>query len=745
MRLRDRGLANWPIMPGSEFPPENWRGWPEGKKFALVLTHDVEGEIGLQKCQELAQLEHELGFRSSFNFIPEGDYRVPAELREELGRGGFEVGVHDLRHDGRLYQSRRDFSRRAERINGYLHDWGASGFRSGFMLHNLDWLHELKIKYDMSTFDTDPFEPQPDGRHTIFPFIVPRSESLNGHALTSERGYVELPYTLPQDSTLFLLLRESTPEVWLRKLDWIAENGGMVLLNTHPDYMSFGGRRSKSMEYPSEYYKQLLDYARSEYSAECWHALPGELATFMLDRSSAPSQNRVALSTQDTFQAVNSHSPAFAVNGEALSQPETNVRLPSSSISADSSTEPCAPDRTRRLRGKRGAVLLFSHYPADPRPRRAAEALAGEGVTIDLICLQEKPGEPKRENVNGVNVLRIPLKRRRRGKISYAWQYSAFIAISFAYLTIRSLLRRYDFVHVHNMPDVLVFSALVPKAFGARVVLDLHDPMPELMEAIFNLPKESTNVRLLKQMEKHSIAFADRVLTVSETFRQLFGERSCAPEKIKVVVNSPDEAIFRFRAPSSPEADGANSARPFVILYHGSLLRRNGLDLAVDALEIARKSVPGARLVVCGTRTPFLEEVMKSVQARGLEKSVDYLGARNLEGIVEAINGCDIGVIPNHRNIFTELNTPTRIFECLALGKPVIAPRARGIQDYFGDEDLVYFNLGSASDLAEKITYAFFHPHEVEQIVKRGQQIYLRHRWSSEKSNLLNAFAELVR
>ena len=114
-----------------------------------------------------------LGFRSSFNFIPEGAYRVPPAFRDELTRNGFEVGVPDLKHDGRLFRSVAEFRSRAMRINEYLRDWNAVGFRSGFMLHNLDWLHNLDIEYDMSTFDTDPFEPQPDGRNTIFPFWVP--------------------------------------------------------------------------------------------------------------------------------------------------------------------------------------------------------------------------------------------------------------------------------------------------------------------------------------------------------------------------------------------------------------------------------------------------------------------------------------------------------------------------------------------------------------------------------------------
>src|SRR5260221_9765655 len=146
----------WPILEAAGTPPDGWPGWPDGKKFALVLTHDVEGPRGLAKCRRLMQLERELGFRSSFNFVPEGDYAVSKELRQELAKNGFEVGVHDLNHDGKLYRSHAEFTRKAERINQYLKEWGAGGFRSAFMHHNLDWIGQLKVKYDACTFDTDP-------------------------------------------------------------------------------------------------------------------------------------------------------------------------------------------------------------------------------------------------------------------------------------------------------------------------------------------------------------------------------------------------------------------------------------------------------------------------------------------------------------------------------------------------------------------------------------------------------------
>lgn len=169
-RLRETTKDIWPILPGSERPPEGWTGWPEGKKFAFVLTHDVEGPDGLARCRELMDVEQELGFRSSFNFIPAGSYRVPDALREETVRRGFEVGVHDHKHDGFLFLSSSGFKRSAPEINRTIKEWGASGFRSGFMLGNLDWIHQLDIRYDASTFDTDPFEPKPKGDGRIFPF-----------------------------------------------------------------------------------------------------------------------------------------------------------------------------------------------------------------------------------------------------------------------------------------------------------------------------------------------------------------------------------------------------------------------------------------------------------------------------------------------------------------------------------------------------------------------------------------------
>lgn len=224
------------------------------------------------------RLEKAQGFVSSFNFVPER-YHVSADLRNLLTAEGFEVGVHGLNHDGKLYKTREEFRRRAAKINQYIAEWDVVGFRSPAMHHNLDWIRDLNILYDASTFDTDPFEPQPDAISNIFPFMV---EDDGDRA-----GYVELPYTLPQDFTLYVIMEERNPKIWKEKVAWIAKNGGMVLLNVHPDYVHFGDGQPGQETFPASIYSDFLSHIATTYKGQYWHALPREVASFWKQRSQA--------------------------------------------------------------------------------------------------------------------------------------------------------------------------------------------------------------------------------------------------------------------------------------------------------------------------------------------------------------------------------------------------------------------------------------------------------------------------
>lgn len=270
-RKRTRYQNNWPVLNQASKKPKDWYGWPEGRDFALILRHDVESIKGLDRCRELTVLEKELGFCSSYNFVVH-KYEVPMELIQYLWSNNFEVGIHGVFHDGKLYKSRNIFTSRASIINEYIDRWNSKGFASPSSHHKLEWLHQLNIEYDSSTFDVDPFEPQSDNVSTIFPFLVISQDS--------SRCYVELPYTLPQDYTLFTLMREKNIDVWKEKFQWIADKGGMALVNTHPDYMYFGEEKGGYGEYPSQYYFEFLKHIKDTYKNRYWNVLPYLLANF---------------------------------------------------------------------------------------------------------------------------------------------------------------------------------------------------------------------------------------------------------------------------------------------------------------------------------------------------------------------------------------------------------------------------------------------------------------------------------
>lgn len=269
--LRYRDI--WPIDPAAGEVPAGWTGWPDEKKFALVLTHDVDTERGQERCMDLADMENRLGFRSSFNFVPLR-YRVSPDIRFRLEEQGFEIGVHGLYHDGKYYQSRKIFQERADVINQYLKDWKCVGYRAPCMDARMEWFHDLQIEYDSSTFDTDPFEPNSNSVRTIFPFLVRNGETNN--------CYVEIPYTLPQDFTLFVLMQLRTIDIWKIKLEWIVKKGGVVVLNTHPDYMNFISGGKGPEDYPASYYEDILMHIKKNYAGQYLHILPRDLARFWM-------------------------------------------------------------------------------------------------------------------------------------------------------------------------------------------------------------------------------------------------------------------------------------------------------------------------------------------------------------------------------------------------------------------------------------------------------------------------------
>jgi peptidoglycan/xylan/chitin deacetylase (PgdA/CDA1 family) len=249
--------------------------WPAASRFAFVLTHDIETGHGQDFVRRVADLEESLGFRSSFYFVPER-YSMDQSLVYELKERGFEVGIHGLKHDGKLFSSRDEFERRSILINKYLKTLSAVGFRAPLTHRHPEWMQVLDIEYDLSFFDTDPYESIPGGTMSLWPFFI-------GH-------FVELPYTLVQDYTLTSVLGETTPKIWLEKIEFIEKYHGMALVNSHPDYLA------KKINW--DVYREFLNTLKNHKGF--WHALPREIARWWRNRAI----NRSLQAGDDTSMAT---------------------------------------------------------------------------------------------------------------------------------------------------------------------------------------------------------------------------------------------------------------------------------------------------------------------------------------------------------------------------------------------------------------------------------------------------------
>jgi len=264
------GFPAWPVedslvrLQGEHFRAEMERRgvdripfinfWPDAKRFAFVLTHDVEGPVGLSNIARVLEVERQHGLVSAWYFVAE-DYEIPRGTFELIRSAGGEVGLHGLTHNGTLFRDRASFESQLPGIHRYLREWGAAGFRSPATHRNAAWMHEFGCLYDSSFPDTDPFEPQPGGCCSILPFFL--------------RDLVELPITLLQDHTLFEILEQRTADVWISKVDWLVEHHGLVNVLVHPDYVD---------AHRLDVYGQLLAHLKGQ--AGGWHALPREVASW---------------------------------------------------------------------------------------------------------------------------------------------------------------------------------------------------------------------------------------------------------------------------------------------------------------------------------------------------------------------------------------------------------------------------------------------------------------------------------
>jgi glycosyltransferase involved in cell wall biosynthesis len=394
---------------------------------------------------------------------------------------------------------------------------------------------------------------------------------------------------------------------------------------------------------------------------------------------------------------------------------------------------------------KRVAIIRHSFYPSELNVKREAEALRDAGYDVDVICLRND-GEAGEETVEGVRVHRLPVGHRRGKLLRYLWEYNAFFVLAFLKVARMHRRRRYAAVQVNTMPDYLVFAALVPKLGGARVVLHLHEPIPELFQTMFpDRWYTRPFIWTIERVEQASIRFADRVITVSDQMRDNFVRRGADPAKFAVVVNVPDDRYFRIeqyeylRAGVDAVKREESARGVFRVLTHGSIEERYGYEAIVRAVAGAARHVPGIQFRFMGGGD-HLPAVLALAESLGIADRVHYLGFVPFEQMIEEILLADVCVVAVEKNPYSVLVHTNKMFEYMALERPIILSRLDSVAAYVPESAALFFEPGNHEELAARLVEMARDPDAAHARVRAASRMYFEKRWDNEKRLYLDRY-----
>jgi glycosyltransferase involved in cell wall biosynthesis len=387
----------------------------------------------------------------------------------------------------------------------------------------------------------------------------------------------------------------------------------------------------------------------------------------------------------------------------------------------------------------RCAMVAYTYYVSDPRVLREAEALVSRGDEVEVFCLR-KPGEAAEEAIQGVRLRRLPMARYRGGNsLVYVGSYLAFLVLALFALGAAHLRRRYRLVHVHNMPDFMVFAALVPRLLGAKVILDIHDTMPEIYRGKFGVGSGHPLIRLLLLQERLSARFAHHVITSEHTKKHALVEHGLPSDHIEVVLNLPDPRIWRMAPPADGQPAGGERA-DFRLVFHGTLAKRLGVDVAVRAVARLRDELPRLRLDLIGDGDQRAELIALAKEL-GVEDRVRFSeGIVPVEELPPLLRGAHLGVIPTREEISTRYMLPTKLLEYIALGIPALVAPTHTIRHYFDEGQVAFFAPGDDESLAAEIRALVADPGRRRRLAANAARFLDQYTWETHK----NVYLELV-
>lgn len=368
--------------------------------------------------------------------------------------------------------------------------------------------------------------------------------------------------------------------------------------------------------------------------------------------------------------------------------------------------------------------------------RREAEALAGAGFDVDVICMRGL-GRPHRIVVNGVTVISLPTNRRRgSSKARYAFDYGSFFMLAAGVLAVRHLRRPYRVVQANSMPDFLVFAALVPKLLGSRVIAYMGEPTPELAETLFGTGRLS---RILVFIEQCTLRFADHSFAVTDQLKEQYVKRGAAPDHITVLLNGADPRTMLTDEPTTPVAGESE----FIAVCHGTIEDRYGQDTIIETARLLRDEIPDLRFVITG-RGSMAAQITRDIADNGLQQVVRFEGWVSRTLLADILHSADVGIVAQKASPYSHLVHTNKMIDYWIFGLPVIASRLRAVSETYDDHVIEYFEPGNAAQLAAAIRRLRYDPDRRAELAGNGKLALLRNGWAAQRETYLSTYAAVL-
>jgi glycosyltransferase involved in cell wall biosynthesis len=391
-------------------------------------------------------------------------------------------------------------------------------------------------------------------------------------------------------------------------------------------------------------------------------------------------------------------------------------------------------------KGKEILIVTHSYLPDDPRVRKELLALSEAGYSGDVLCLKYAD-QPFVDNFYTWTLYRIPISRHRgSGILIYFLEYLSFFVFAFWFVTYLWLKRKYKIIQVHTLPDFLIFSALVPKLFGTKVILDMHELSPDFFATRYNLGRANLLVRFVTFIERVSCAFADKIITIHQPAKEILSLRGAPEKKITIIMNTSesndlDDDYLRIR----------NKNGKFIFVYHGLLSDLYDLPTVIKAVKMFNdKGLKDIILRIVGDG-PEIYRLINFVKQLNLSEQVIFEGKIIYDKVRDILLHSHVGVIPLANKEYLHLALPTKLFECISFGLPVIITRMRTVEYYFSDDSVFFVKPENVEDMYEKMHYLYANYEKTIGHVIRAKEILEKIEWGKMKLEYVSLIDSLIK